>query len=416
MERRTGGKGRFGKATYGWLASLIAAFTLLLAAAPAQAANSSLFGLFPAQIPTNPFVSGPAIGPNEYAHPMVTWQGKNNSVIDFYDQLWPYDAPAAFQTTATTIWDDFRSVPMISLNTNPFSNSGIIRGDGDYWLTQWSQQLDQWLHSTDGQGRQPPPGGRRVYIRLDWEANQAFAGTNWAIPATNEGCDFFVCTCDQIAAKTAQYRQMWQHVHDLVMNVSHATTDQVQWVYSVYSFDDQRFANCPNNVGKIAANAYPGDNYVDWTGIDGYADLTALSPTNLQSPATVFGPMITELQGVAPTKPLSIDEMGASTWTAGVEYGTPAKRAQWITDFFNYVKTTPVKMFLWSNVDSSNSQYAVFNATTPTGSTYTSGGTTYNVYPQYATGVQDPYFIGTDPLANLNTSRLLTTAQFQGGF
>lgn len=78
---------------------------------------------------------------------------------------------------------------------------------------------------------------------------------------------------------------------------------------------------CPN-VGAIAdANArYPGDAYVDWTGLDGYSDVSG-TPIPFHD---IFADSYANLLALAPSKPIMIAETGCE------ESG--GAKAAWIKD------------------------------------------------------------------------------------
>jgi hypothetical protein len=395
--RCKGGSGRHGVAAAGWLASLIASLVLLLSAAPAQGANGALFGLW-AGTSGNEFGS-PALDQTGYLPSMVQWQGnKKNDVINVYEGLNTGDTNShVFNQWLPKIWDDFHSVPMISLNTTSYTKADLQNPTSGphQLLVEWANALSQWVKGT--------PEGRRVYIRLNWEGNMPWYewGGPWAI--------LFPPDCTTLANREQAYVDVWRYVRDFVMGAPYnLTSDQVQWVYSVYAGPggvDAPPQNCTNGASDIIRRQYPGDQYVDWTGIDGYS----FAPTDpAQQPATIFNPWISRLQSIAPTKPISVNEVGV-TIRQGIWTGyTPAQENTWISSYFNYLKTSPIKMSLWFNVDYSQSDFAVFAGTnTTTGCTFA----TYNCYSAYGTAIQDPYFIPSS-----GTGRLLTDAQFQGSF
>lgn len=104
------------------------------------------------------------------------------------------------------------------------------------------------------------------------------------------------------------------------------------------------FVWCPNITtaasGSAISTMYPGDAYVDWTGIDGYNKLTggswktfnAVFTTNERNNLTgsVYSKLTTT---IAPTKPVAICEFGCVNDTVS------GNKATWITDAY----TTQIK-------------------------------------------------------------------------
>ena len=121
----------------------------------------------------------------------------------------------------------------------------------------------------------------------------------------------------------------WRHVHDLFAAVG---ATNATWVW------------CPNvdpygKLQSLAAN-YPGDAYVDWTGLDGYNWGPA------KGGWTGFGELYRSTyeaiaEGIAPGKPLMIGEVG-STETGG-------SKASWISEAFTAIPTEypKVRGVLW---------------------------------------------------------------------
>jgi hypothetical protein len=108
------------------------------------------------------------------------------------------------------------------------------------------------------------------------------------------------------------YVAAYRHIHDIF---ERHDGGNVVWVWA------------PNNVdSEDAAGAleyYPGDAYVDWTGIDGYNWGTSQAGFEWQTFDEVFRPMYTQLVGLG--KPIIIGETGSAEeggdkgeWVAGI--------------------------------------------------------------------------------------------------
>jgi beta-mannanase len=114
----------------------------------------------------------------------------------------------------------------------------------------------------------------------------------------------------------ADYVAMWRHVHDLFVAAG-ATNVTFVWCPSV---DMQR------SLAPLAS-LYPGDAYVDWTGLDGYnwGSNSAGNKGGWLTFDEVYHSTYQEIANtIAPTKPMIVAEVGST------EHG--GSKAAWITD------------------------------------------------------------------------------------
>lgn len=386
--------------------------------------SGALFGEFvgdnqPLYPAADPFyldssATGPAEWTSSYLPAMEAWQAKADDVINLYSSF--SQGAELFGYYLPRIWDTYRAVPMVSLSTDSLSadgqgvtDSAVASGRYDAAITSWAQQLKGFVYGRGPDGQPAPTGGRRVYIRLDWEPNG-----NWSPWSPTAGDP----TCAQLASGEAAFVAMWRHVHDLVMAAGPFNDTQVAWVYSVNWVSSSVPSGCSPSVSDVVRALYPGDRYVDWVGVDGYS--YADSPA---SPPEVLGPMFAELRSIT-TKPLAVTEAGAGTEmpdaTApaqqGGVYEPPAAKGAWIAAFFAYVEASGVRMTLWFN-DDKDEDWSVFSqpdAADPLSRgdcQFSYQGTTYNAYCQYAAGVRSPYFATPDP----SDPRILSDSEFLDG-
>jgi len=130
----------------------------------------------------------------------------------------------------------------------------------------------------------------------------------------------------------ATYVAAWRHIHDIF--VARGATNVV-WVW------------CPNNEDAEGTPStmsyYPGDEYVDWTGIDGYNWGTSDSDFSWQSFDEVFADVYPQL--AAKGKPIIIGEMASD------EVG--GSKATWINDIVPTLKKDYplIKAIVWFDVD-----------------------------------------------------------------
>ena len=148
-------------------------------------------------------------------------------------------------------------------------------------------------------------------LRLDAEMNAASGTASGLRPGPNP--QLFVA--------------MWRHVHDLFVAAG-ATNVAWQW--------------CPNVdpvvIQTPLASLYPGDAYVDWTGVTGYDH-------GGESFNWVFSSTYARLVALAPSKPIMIGEIGA------VDAGYPGEKTRFLSDMFAQLPSQfpQVRGFCWFN-------------------------------------------------------------------
>jgi hypothetical protein len=137
------------------------------------------------------------------------------------------------------------------------------------------------------------------------------------------------------AVPAATWVTAYKYVHDKIVD---AGGTNAKWVW------------CPNNGNggnnpQDILSYYPGDDYVDWLGIDGYNWGTSQSWSSWSSFSSVFGTAYQKLITKAPGKPMMLGEMGCTS--------TGGDKAAWIKDMFSQLenKYTHIKAFVWFNVN-----------------------------------------------------------------
>lgn len=170
--------------------------------------------------------------------------------------------------------------------------TGIASGLYDTQISDWAASAAAW--------------GKPFKLRLDCEMNGAWY-------------DYGA----QARGNPAVFVAMWQHVHDLFVK---AGASNVSWHW------------CPNvdpeGIQTPLEALYPGDDYVDWTGMTGYS--TAANETF----AWVFKGTYDRLVKMAPSKPIGIGETASA----------PVSRAKFLADMSAALPTMPnVKAVSWFN-------------------------------------------------------------------
>jgi hypothetical protein len=472
--------------------------------ASAQTTDGAIIGVSPGwNLDSNDATLGPDIGTFDscaggatpgYVKDMNDWQGKHNTVINFYDgfdststgNIFGYSNPCNNSQFVPWIWNNYDAIPMqtgemsppegesscADGTPNPYacfddSNSTAVTDNG--YLKTFGQTLNRWLNGTDAFGQQAPPGGRRYYIRFNWESNgtwvpwgpaylsyPATSGTQAPLvqPVFADDCaDLFNAEMFNVA--------WWRYVRDTVDSYitppsGETVSQEVNWNYSQYAYSPLTAANslgqpyfsssvqnCPAQTNTVYSTSqlvypsdlveamYPGDDVTDWTGLDGYGTCSATNQT-IPSPSTVFGSYVNDLHSFT-TKPVSIDEVGVSIRNEGVLCSNPQTKTTWINDYMNFAQNNGIKMSVYFNDDENSADGgvdddAVFcslgtdsECTTDesTQNTYigseTGIPTVYGVYHAYQQGLQSSWWESPDPNQNTTTGgRVMDDATFQG--
>jgi hypothetical protein len=233
----------------------------------------------------------------------------------------------AFQTSAFQAVRNRGEIPMLTwgswslgggVNQPNFRTATIASGAYDSYITQWAQAAKAW--------------GQPFFLRFDHEMNGW-----WQFP-----------WADQANGNQAgDYVRAWQHVHDIFTSVG---ATNATWVW------------CPNISGNKTtpmSQLYPGDNYVDWTCMDGYNFGTDSSGNVWQTFGQVFSgstyggynphDSYQELLQLAPSKPIMLGEL------ASAENG--GSKGAWITDMLQTLPTNfpQVKALVWNDWDEGSS-------------------------------------------------------------
>lgn len=206
------------------------------------------------------------------------WQNCSSDPCTFY----------AFDTAAMNTIRKHGAIPFFSWGSDSlpfsvdearFSLASIIAGTWDAYITSWATDAKHWGHP--------------FFLRLNWEMNG-----NW-----------FPWSVGVNGNTAAQEVRAWRHIHDIFTTVG---ATNVTWVW------------CPNvdpaHAYASLASTYPGDAYVDWTGLDGY-NWGAPWKTFDQLFRSTYDELVTR---IAPGKPVVIGE------TASTEHR--GSKATWITD------------------------------------------------------------------------------------
>ena len=238
--------------------------------------------------------------------------GKKVSLVNFFSPFANCESSCSFYKFPTKPMENIRqhgAIPVFSwssqsipssLNEPNFQLADVINGSYDSYIREFAEDARDWGHP--------------FFLRFDWEMNG-----NWF--PWSEGVN---------GNQSGEFVTAWRHVHDIFTSVG-ATNVSWDWCPNVDPTDKLQTS--------VAAD-YPGDEYVDWTGLDGYnwgpAKGGWTSFNHLYS-ATYHA--ITE--AVAPSKPMMIGEIG-STENGG-------SKSSWISEALAAIPTEYPKIrgMLW---------------------------------------------------------------------
>jgi hypothetical protein len=229
-----------------------------------------------------------------------------------------------------------QSIPS-DLEEPDFQLSDVVEGDFDPYIREFAEAARKWGHP--------------FFLRFNWEMNG-----NWF--PWSEGVN---------GNAAGQYVAAWRHVHDIFSTVG---ATNASWVWCPNVDPEHRF--------QSLASLYPGDEYVDWTGLDGYNwGMNPAKPDRWRSFDQLYDSTYHEIaDSVAPSKPLLIGEVG-STERGG-------SKASWITDMLGKIPTSYPKIrgLLWFDTFDSGMDWPI--ETSPSAA------------EAFAAGIQDSAYRGSE--------------------
>ena len=187
-------------------------------------------------------------------------------------------------------------------NDSGHTDAAIASGQYDSWITTQAQAMKAFGHP--------------LFLLFDEEMN----GT------------WYPYSPGQNGNTAASFVAMWRHIHDVFTAVG---ATNVTWVWDP-NVD-------PSGIYPSFSSLYPGDAYVDWTGLNGY-NWGGGNGGGWTSFSSVFSSSYQALLQVAPSKPIMIGEI------ASEENG--GSKAAWITDALatQLPRNFPqIKAMLWFN-------------------------------------------------------------------
>ena len=165
------------------------------------------------------------------------------------------------------------STPRTSVEQSDFQLADIVNGAYDTYIRDFATAAKAWGHP--------------FFLRFNWEMNGDWFP--WSETANGNG--------------RGQYVAAWRHVHDIFTSVGAVNAT---WVWCPFADARRRF--------QPLKQLYPGDAYVDWTGLDGYNwGRNPVNPQPWRSFTQLFAPTYKALtEKIAPRKPLMLGEFASS--------------------------------------------------------------------------------------------------------
>lgn len=182
--------------------------------------------------------------------------------------------------------DDFKEIsshgwtPMIS--ANPYFFDDCIHKTDSLYKTIASGACDNVLRSISKNFRSY---GDTIFFRFAWEAN--IVDVDWGV--------------QRVGSTPQNFIQAWRHFHEIMQEEQ---ANNVVWVLAF---------NTSKHDSIAYDQLYPGNDYVDWVGIDGYNWGETQEWSDWQSFSGVFDRSYNELIALAPDKPLMISEFNSAS-------------------------------------------------------------------------------------------------------
>jgi hypothetical protein len=182
----------------------------------------------------------------------------------------------------------------------------ILNGEWDTYIKQWAQDAKDF--------------GYPFFLRVGHEMNG-----NW-----------YPWSGAQNGKDPDKYIAAYRHIHDIFSKVG---ADNAIWIWCPMDTE------VPHSKWNHYTNYYPGNEYVDWIGLDGYNWGNTQSWARWVSFKKIFKRRYDEIVQKYPKKPIMIGEF-ASAQKGG-------DKAQWILDTFNVIQQEfpELKAIVWFNIN-----------------------------------------------------------------
>ena len=200
-----------------------------------------------------------------------------------------------------------------TLDQADYTLGNIIGGRYDAYIREFATKAKAW--------------GKPFFLRFNWEMNGFWFSWSEGVNGNTPG----------------QFVAAWRHVHDIFES---AGATNVTWVW------------CPNvdlyNSLTPLGRLYPGDDYVDWTALDGFNWGERRGSPGWQNFNQVFHRTYHRIvKKVAPSKPLMLAEVASSD--------KGGSKPNWIKDMLKKVRHRyrKVRAVIWYDVDDRGTNWPI---------------------------------------------------------
>ncbi|HEX3042922.1 MAG TPA: glycosyl hydrolase [Solirubrobacterales bacterium] len=254
-------------------------------------------------------IAGKGLSLIEFSSPFAECSDSGCAMTQF--PATPMDNVRAYGAIPVFSWNSTSSPP--GLDQPDFSLGAVLSGRYDAYIREWASKAREWGHP--------------FFLRFNWEMNGFWFP--WS-----EGVN---------GNTTGQYVAVWRHVHDIFTAVG---ATNATWVWS--PIVDLKSALIP--LGRV----YPGDAYVDWTGLDGFNWGKRNGSLGWQTFDQVFNRTYKQIvTKVAPNKPMMLAEV-ASTDKGG-------SKPAWIKDMYARIRHgyRKIRAVIWYDVDDRGTNWPI---------------------------------------------------------
>jgi hypothetical protein len=267
-----------------------------------------LFFVFPSHGPATPYRLGVDL-PSGFYDPAAVQSfgstiGQHVGIVQNFVG-WDYTANATwnrFPTTRVEAVIQAGSTPEITwdptitgdpVNQPSMSLASITAGTHDHYIRQFAEAAKAV--------------GKPILLRFAHEMNGAWTS---------------YCQCNS-GNHTGDFVNAWRHVWNIFHRVG---ATNVRWIWS---------PDAGPAGERSLKELYPGNAYVNWTGLDGYSYPLG----GCKSPAQIFGPALREIRSFS-DRPVMLAEVAVAS--------TCPNPAGWITRLFSWLKANPtIKSLTW---------------------------------------------------------------------
>jgi hypothetical protein len=283
---------------------------------------------------------------------------KKVSMVNFFQPFANCNPGCSFYSFPSGPLENIRthgSIPVLSWSSQSipstksepdFQLSDVISGRYDAYIREFATKAKAWGHP--------------FMLRFNWEMNGKWFPWHEGVNGNQPG----------------EFVKSWRHVHDIFTEVG---ATNVTWVW------------CPNveYSGSTAfSEVYPGDAYVDWTGLDGYNRGTnPVAPEGWKTFSQVYRSSYSAITGtIAASKPMMIGEVASS------EDG--GSKSAWLKDMLSRIPTeyTKIRALLYFDKYDSSMDWPLETST--------------SALSAFAEGVQNPAYVG-NTFSSLSATKIL---------